>query len=49
MAKTDKQKEVESMEMNWENNIYCENDRIVRKYYQVCMRKIPSSKHFFLF
>ena len=35
MEKTEKQKEVEANEMAAENNIYCENDRVVRKYYQV--------------
>ena len=35
MEKTEKQKEVEALERNAENNIYCQNDRIVRQYYQV--------------
>ena len=35
MEKTEKEKEVEANEMAAENNIYCENDRVVRKYYQV--------------
>ena len=35
MEKTDKQKEVLENELNYQNDIYCDNDRIVRKYYQV--------------
>ena len=35
MEKTDKQKEALESELNFQNNIYCDNDRIVRKYYQV--------------
>ena len=39
MEKTEKQKEVEANETAAENNIYCENDRVVRKYYQVRIKK----------
>ena len=39
MEKTEKQKEVEANEIAAENNIYCENDRVVRKYYQVRIKK----------
>ena len=28
-------KEIEVIENEWENNIYAENDRVVRKYFQV--------------
>ena len=28
-------KEIEVIEIEWENEIYSENDRIVRKYFQV--------------
>ena len=33
-------KEIEVIEVEWENEIYAENDRVVRKYFQVIFKEI---------
>ena len=33
-------KEIEVIEVEWENEIYAENDRVVRKYFQVIFKQI---------
>ena len=46
MEKTDKQKEVLENELNYQNDIYCDNDRIVRKYYQVSFQLFFQESNF---